>query len=327
MKLKSIISVLALLALSIAPVKAQFDGARIYWPLPKNSNAVSIHYINGTANASWNVWNQVQGDVDIGSDLYLGTYMRNQPLFGRSVHWLLIVPVGTLQTDSSLPLSTNDDFVKGFGDVTFGATVNLIGAPEMKAKEWLRHDLGFSANIGAHIYFPVGNYDENEALNMGSNQWRVRFSAPMIKSVGPWIPGKRTTLEVVPSVMIYGDNDNNLGNRVEQNPSYAIETHLTRDLTRKVYVSLDHTWIGGGDQTLTDVTSGAFVRETEGLGAQALGATVNWQIYDGLNLSVTHMQTLSSSADPFDLEGSLTKVTLTYGWHDVLERIKKFQGD
>ena len=327
MKTKLIITILALMTLLIAPARAQFDGPRVYWPLPKNSNAVSVHYVNGTANASWNVWNQVQGDVDIDSDFFIGTYIRNQPIFGRAAYWQLIVPVGTLRTDSPLPLSTNDNFVKGFGDPAFGVTINLFGTPELMAKEWLRHDLDFSANIGALIYFPLGNYNENEALNVGSNQWRIRLSAPLLKSFGAWVPGKRTTLEVTPSVMIYGDNDNNLGNRIEQDPTYAIEAHLTRDLTRKVFLSLDYTWLGGGDQTYTDITSGAFVRETDGLGAQALGATVNWQIDDGLNLSLTHMQTLSSSADPFDLEGSLTKVTLTYGWHDVLERIKKFQGD
>lgn len=327
MNLKLIISALALLALTIAPARAQFDGPRIYWPLPRNSNAVSVHYVNGTANASWNVWNQVQGDVDISSDFFIGTYIRNQPFFGRSVYWQLIVPVGTLKTDTPFPLSTNDDFVQGFGDPAFGATVNIFGSPEMMAKDWVRHEMDFSANVGVLIYFPIGSYDQNESLNIGSNQWRIRLSAPLLKSIGPWIPGKRTTLEVTPSVMIYGDNNNNLGNRVEQDPSYAIEAHLTRDLTRKVFLSVDYTWIGGGDQTLTDATSGAFVRATDGLGAQALGATANWQIYDGLNLSLTHMQTLSSSADPFDLEGSLTKVTLTYGWHDVLERIKKFQGE
>ena len=327
MNLKSIIGAITVLIFSITPVYAQFDGPRVYWPLPKNSNAVSVHYINGTANASWNVWNQVQGDVDINSDFFIATYTRNQPFFGRSIHWRLDLPVGTLQTNTPFPLSTNDDFVQGFGDPTFGATINLIGAPEMMAKDFIRHELDLSVNLGALIYFPIGNYDENEALNIGSNQWRVRLSAPIAKSIGPWIPGKRTTLEVVPAVMIFGDNNNSLGNRIEQDPSYFIEAHLTRDLTRKVFASIDYTWIGGGDQTLTDVTSGVFVRETEGLGAQALGATINWQIYDGLNLSLTHMQTLSSSADPFDLEGSLTKVTMTYGWHDVLERIKNFQGD
>ncbi len=325
--MKKLISFLTLLLLLVTPAYAQFDGPRTYWPMPKNYNVVAAHYINGTANASWSVWNQVQANVDIDSDLFLLTYTRNQVFFGRAVYWQLVVPAGTLKTDSPLPLSTNDDFVKGLGDPSFGATINLVGVPAMKAKDFLRHDLDFSANLGAMIYFPFGQYNENEALNVGSNQWRIRFSAPMVKSIGPWVPGKRTTLEVVPSLMLYGANDNNLGNRIEQDPTFAIEAHLTRDLTRKVYISADYTWINGGQQTYSDATTGAFVRETDGLGAQALGATLNWEINDSMHLYLTHMQTLSSSTDPFDLEGSLTKVTLSYAWHDVLERVKKFKGE
>ncbi|MEZ5892509.1 MAG: transporter [Parvularculaceae bacterium] len=322
--MKHLIALCSLILFLATPAHAQFDGPRTYWPMPKNYNIVAAHYINGTANASWSVWNQVQANVDIDSDLFLLSYTRNQAFFGRAVYWQLIVPAGTLKTDSPLPLSTNDDFVKGLGDPAFGATINLVGVPEMRAKDFLRHELDFSANIGAMIYFPLGQYDEDEPLNMGSNQWRVRLSAPMLKSIGSWVPGKRTTLEVVPSVMIFGDNDNSLGARIEQKPTVAIEAHLTRDLTRKVYVSLDYTWISGGEQTYRDIDTSTVVRETDGLGAQALGATINWEINDGMHLYLTHMQTLSSSADPFDLEGSLTKVTLAYSWHDVLERVKKF---
>jgi len=327
MKQKLIIILVALSAFAIAPARAQFDGARTYWPLPKNMSILSTHYVGGTANASWNVWNQIQADVDINSDFLLLGYTRSQPLFGRSIHWQLLLPVGTVQTDSPLPFSTNDEFVQGVGDPSFGATVNIFGAPALTVKEYIRHEVNFSANISGTVYFPLGQYNETEALNIGSNQWRVRFAAPMVKSIGPWIPGKRTTLEVVPSVMIIGDNDNNLGNRIEQDPTFAIEAHLTRDITRKVFASIDYTWLSGGDQTFTDVTTSMVVRQTDGLGAQTLGATLSYELNDSMRLYLTHLQTINSSADPFDLEGSVTKVSLTYAWHSVLERVKNFRGE
>ena len=44
-----------------------------------------------------------------------------------------------------------------------------------------------------------------------------------------------------------------------------------------------------------------------------------------MQLFVTHMQTLSeSSDDDVSLEGSLTKVTISWSWHDVLERVRRF---
>ena len=51
---------LALLILvdSLAPIPAfaAFDGPRVYWPLPKNTNILSTHMIRGAANASLTNW-------------------------------------------------------------------------------------------------------------------------------------------------------------------------------------------------------------------------------------------------------------------------------
>lgn len=304
---------------------AEFDGARVYWPLPKNTNIVSAHYFAGTANVSWSNWSSVQPNIDIESDVYALAYTRVQPVFGRTVNWQVLLPAATTNTSSLLPVSSNDTFVNGIGDIGIGATVNVYGTPGLKAKEFFRHELDLSVNVGLTVYAPTGQYDANEALNVGSNQWKTRFSAPILKSFGEWVPGKRMTLEVMPAVMVFGDNDNAQGNRIEQDPLYSVEMHLTRDLTEQAFISLDYTWLDGGEETFVDLTSGMTVRQTSGVDADLLGVTLGFEVNDNLRIFLTHMQTMSEGGSSISLEGSLTKISFSWSWHDVLEKVRQFR--
>ncbi|MGD2133842.1 MAG: transporter [Maricaulaceae bacterium] len=314
----------AALLCAAAPAEAQVDGARVFLPLPKNTNIVTTQYLGGTANASWSNFTAVTPNVDIESDVYALAYTRVQPVFGRTIFWQGVIPAATIDTGSSLPLPTDDSFVNGFGDPIVGATVNVFGAPGMPAYEWLRDDVDLLVNVGVNVTLPIGTYDSDQSLNVGSNQWKGRFSAPIIKAFGPWVPGQRTTLEVTPSVTVFGDNDDAPSGSISQDPLYSLEAHLTRDMTRDAWVSLDYTWLGGGEETLTN-DAGLILNETDGLDASLFGATVAYQINDNLSLRLSHAQTLSESNDGFALEGSMTMVRLSWAWHDVLQRVDDFR--
>ena len=103
-----------------------------------------------------------------------------QPVFGRTVYWQALLPAATTNTSSLLPVGSNDTFVNGIGDIGIGGTVNVFGTPGLKAKEFFRHELDLAVNLGLMIYAPTGQYDADETLNIGSNQWKTRFSAPIL---------------------------------------------------------------------------------------------------------------------------------------------------
>ncbi len=326
-RLAALCSICAFGLVCVLPATAAFDGPRVYWPLPKNTNIVSGHYLFGTANVSWSHWTNLEPEFDISSDLYLLTYTRVQPIFGRTAYFQLTLPAATLDPSSPLPVTTQDTFTNGIGDPSFSATVNLYGTPALKAKDFLRHDLDTSINLGIQVTAPWGDYDSEESLNVGANQWKTRVALPVVQSLGPWVPGQRFTLEVMPSVVLFGDNDDALGSEIEQDPLYSVEVHLTRDMTRQAFISLDYTWLDGGEETWTDKATGMTSRTTQGLDAQLLGATLGFEINDHLRLFLTHMQTVSEDGDRVSLEGSLTKVTFSWSWHDVLERVQQFRSD
>ena len=323
---RTLLALSSCVVLAASPLaQAELDGPRTYWPLPKNTNIVSGHLISGTANASWSNWTRVEPNVDVESDLYMLGYTRIQPIFGRTVHWQALIPAGTTRTSGPAPIDTSDTFTNGIGDLSLGGTINLFGAPGMMAKDFVRHELDLSVNLGLMVTAPTGQYDANEALNIGSNQWKTRISAPIVKSFGEWVPGKRTTFEIMPAVILFGDNDEAQGNRIEQDPLYSVEMHLTRDISERAFISLDYTWLSGGEESFFDSSTGLQTRESNGLDADLLGVTLQFDVNSNFKLFLTHMQTLDESNGAFSLEGSVTKISFTWSWHDVLERVSNFK--
>ena len=121
----------------------------------------------------------------------------------------------------------------GLGDVYLQGVVNLFGAPALSAEEFASYKQGTVLSLLVGVTAPTGAYDANRDLNLGVNRWNMRIGLPFMYTIGDWIPGEITTLEILPSVWFYGDNtDINL----EQDPMVTLEAHLTRDITPSIFV-------------------------------------------------------------------------------------------
>lgn len=318
--MKPLLLATVLALVTTAPAAGQLDGARTTWPLPKNMNVLGVHVLSGTVNASLTNVHQIQPSLDIDNKLYLLTYTRSQPVFGRSAVFTASLPAGVIETSSSLPAGASDPFVHGVGDPSLSATVNLFGAPGLMLREYLRYDHSTSIWFGVNTTFPLGQYDAEEPLNIGANQTKVRFSLPIVKSFGPWIAGERTSLDVTPSLTWLSTNDDSQGQTVEQDAMIAVEAHLTRDITRNAFVSLDYTYFRFGEATATANGTGQ-VGTVPSVDAHLIGGTASFNINDNLAAYVTHMQTMGSDGGlPVTLEGALFRVTLTWSFHRVIER-------
>lgn len=313
--------------LAAAPASAQLDGPRVTWPLPKNMNVLGVHLISGTANATLTNFNQFQPTLDIDNKLYLLTYSRSQPILGRSTVWTVSLPTGTIETSSTLPATANDPFVHGVGDPGLGMTINLFGAPSLMLREYIRYDHATSIWLGVSSTFAVGQYNADEPLNIGSNQTKVRFSLPLMKSFGPWVPGERTTLELTPSFTWLSDNPDSQGQTVAEDAMVAVEAHLTHDVTRKAFISAEYSYLRFGESTRFDNTSGAALGTTPSVDAHLIGGSVGFQVNSNLSAYVTHMQTLSDSEVlPVTFDGALFRVTLNWAFHRVIEDREALMG-
>jgi len=182
----------------------------------------------------------------------------------------------------------------------------------------MRYEPGFSVDLLVDLALPIGEYDSDQPLNIGQNRWYGRLGMPIIWQLGPWVPGRRTTLEFLPAVWFFGDNDDYVGQKMKTDPMYQLDAHLTRDLTEHFWGSLDATWYYGGKATINGVSG-------EKRNDFGVGLTLGYQITDNLNLTFGYKSTLNDNA-PGDLQMDVFTVSLVYGWHPLVEGMRRLKG-
>lgn len=312
-------------------VSAQLDGPRIYWALPKNLNIVSAHAITANGNASINNLSFINPSAAVKSNLYMLTYMRSQPVLGRTFYSTLIVPAGditaNLNVDVPGPITNaNTLYQHGMGDIIWSNTINLIGAPGMGIYDYMRNETPTKVYFQAAATFPTGQYDAADPINIGSNQYKLKVGLPIVQRIGPLIDGKRISIEAFPSYTFISNNDDLQGQEAKQEGLFVLESHITKDITKKGFLSIDYSYMNGGDTEFYD-KNGSLVKTQAGQDVHLIGATLGFTVSDHLNLSVTHNQTFSSGNDLTSLDGAFTKVTLSWVFHDFQEKFNNFLGN
>jgi hypothetical protein len=206
----------------------------------------------------------------------------------------------------------------GFGDPTIEFNINVVGPKAQKnLVDALRYEPGFSLDAIVDLAVPIGEYDSSQPLNLGQNRWYGRVGAPILWQLGPWVPGRRTTLEFLPAVWLFGDNDDYVGQTLETDPLVQLDAHLTRDLTERLWAALDGTWYSGGESSI----DGANGEELDNL---AFGLTLGYQMNENLGLTFGYKSTVSDSA-PEDLRMDGFMVSLVSGWHPLVEGSRRLR--
>lgn len=194
--------------------------------------------------------------------------------------------------------------------------INLIGPKSIKnLPDLQRYEPGFSLDLLVDIALPLGEYDNDQSLNIGQNRWYGRVGTPMIWQLGAWVPGRRTTLEVFPSVWLFGDNDDFVGRELENDPTFELDVHLTRDFVHNIWGSLDVVYTSAGDSKLGRI-------ETDGDSSTMVGFTLGYELKQGMQLTLGY-QTALNDNDPDDLDMSVFTISFTAGWHPLIEGFRR----
>jgi outer membrane putative beta-barrel porin/alpha-amylase len=313
-------SLVALGALGPARASAQVP-ARFYWKTLSGANAVPliVNSLSGNTNP-FDPSHLVTPGANVDATLALFGYARTFTLGGRSALFAVIEPMGRISGEVTTGGATVTETARGFGDPTLELDVNVIGRPAQKnLVDALRYTPGFSLDLIADLAVPIGEYDHTRSLNLGQNRWYGRVGVPVVWQLGPWVPGRRTTLEFLPAVWLFGTNDDFVGQTLETDPMFQVDGHLTRDLTERIWASLDGSWYTGGKATINGVPG-------EKLDNLGFGLTLGYQINDNLGLTVGYKSTVNDSA-PGDLQMDGFMVSLVAGWHPLVEGARRLKGE
>jgi hypothetical protein len=293
--------------------------ARFYWHTLSGGHAVPVivNSISGNTNP-FDPAHATSADADVDATLMLSGYAHTFTLFDRSAMAALIVPMGRLSADVSVAGNTVKQSAGGFGDPMVEFNLNLVGPKAQKSiPDVLRYEPGFTIDLLADLAVPIGEYDNSQSLNIGQNRWYGRIGAPILFQIGSWMPGRRTTLEFLPAVWFFGPNDDYVGKTLKTDPMFQVDAHATRDLTEHLWASFDVAWYTGGQAEV----EGA---EGEKLNNLGLGFTLGYTINENLGLTVGYKSTVNDRA-PEDLRMNGFMVSLVYGWHPIVEGMKRLK--
>jgi hypothetical protein len=295
--------------------------ARFYWKTLSDSNAVPVIFQSLSGNTNpFDPAHTIAPGASLDATLGIVGYARTFSLFDRAAMAALLFPMGHISGEVTVAGRTFNQSASGFGDPMVEFNINVIGPPAQKdIPAVMRYEPGFSIDLLADLAVPIGEYDSSQPLNIGQNRWYGRFGVPTILQIGPWVPGQRMTLEFLPAVWFFGNNDDYVGQTIETDPLFQLDAHLTRDITEKLWASLDAAWYYGGEATINDV-------QGEKLNNIGLGITLGYQINDNLNLTVGYKSTINDSSSD-DLRMDSFMVSMVYGWHPLLEGSRRLKDE
>ena len=287
---------------------------RFYWKTLQGTNAVPVIAMSASGNVNpLDPSLTFDPTASLSADIAIAGFAKMMPIGKKAGMLAILLPMGRIDGDFLAAGSLFRQSSSGFGDPMLEFNMNLIGpAPIMNLPDMLRYEPGFSMDLVVDLTLPVGQYDNNQSLNLGQNRWYGRIGTPIVWQLGSWVPDRRTTLEIYPSVWVFGDNDDFVGEKLQSDPTFELEAHLTRNFTSKFWGSFDATYSSAGDATINGNTS-------SGSDMTLVGFTLGYQLSDSLGLTIGYKSTLNNDSGSNDLRMNNFMISFTTGWHRLIE--------
>jgi hypothetical protein len=186
-------------------------------------------------------------DAQVTTDTLLLGYARSFGILGKSAKAGVSAGETWISGSASFQGQTYSRSVSGLTDVAIQGSINLYGAPALTLSEFTNYQQKLIVGTSLTITAPIGDYDDKKLLNIGNNRWSFRPELGFSQCFG------RLTLEVVPAVTLYTDNEDFLGRTKSQDPLYSVQGHVIYSFRRGFWGSVSGTYYTGGSTELNGI--------------------------------------------------------------------------
>ena len=272
------LAVLALVFAELAsfPVAAQDLSPRAYWPTPKGTKALVIGYAIAEGDVLFDPSVPLYG-VDSELNAGLLAYVQTLSLWGRTSNLIVELPYAWGETRGFVGDTPARKKYSGFSDLGVTLSANLMGAPSMTVEDFQAFRADPHAILGASlkVIAPSGEYDETLLINEGANRWALKVELGYTLPLSP-----RWLLEFEAGALFFGDDDEFLAGKKEQEPIYTSQMHVVRRFSPGFWGSLNLNYFTGGRQTIDGTRLGDVQRNSR------LGTTFVFPVAQGHAIKV-----------------------------------------
>ncbi len=175
---------------------------------------------------------------------FLG-YVRALDVWGRSAKVTLVLPFGDASGTAQQAGQERERHVSGLADPRARFSVNLYGAPALSMEEFQHYRPDLIVGASLEVSPPLGQYDSDKVVNLGTNRWSLKPEVGASKDFGP------VTLEASAAVTFFTPNNDFLGGKtLEQEPLFSAQAHLIYQFPLGIWAALDGTYYAGGRTTI-----------------------------------------------------------------------------
>jgi hypothetical protein len=311
------------------PARAQDDGARAYWKMRDGTHVVSFQYLPAFIDAEGsNVFapgQYIYPNSNISAHIVMATYGYHftLPWVKRPSVAAVNVVAGSVGVEVDTPAFSQSS--AGFSDPNTQLTVNLFGTPPLKSNvDLLNYEPTLTVDLAGLVAFPIGAYDGDKLVNIGQNRWYGRLALPLKYHFGVFAPGRMSSLEVTPSVWLFGENDDfaglapggPTGQKLENDPLWSVEAHLTHDFTTTFYGSVDLLYQNGFQSRVAGNSVG------EKLEIGNIGFTLNYQVSDNAGIRTSFNSNVFGDDN---LNTFVLRLQFVYAWNAASENAKRLE--
>ena len=199
-------------------------------------NVVAAGYANTNGDLFFDPVLEIE-DADLTVNTFYISYIRAFTLAGKPARFDVLIPWQNAKWEGLLRGEPATVERTGFADPRFRLSMTLLNTAEGNPTATSKTVVGAALAVGV----PLGKYYEDKLLNLGQNRYSIRPQIGVVHTEGQW------SYEVTGSVFFFTDNDEFYnGNEREQDPLYALQSHVVYVFSPGVWTSVGVGYGWGG---------------------------------------------------------------------------------
>ena len=236
--------VLLAVVASAMSCEAQDLEPRAYSNAPVGLNFLILGYAFSHGNVTVDAAAPIE-DAKLNTHAAVLGYAHVFSLWGNSSKVDLALPYGWVSGTAAAAGESRERHVSGLGDPRVRVSTLLYGGPALSVEEFADYQPDLIIGASLAVSLPLGQYDQEHVVNVGTNRWSVKPEIGISKTLGP------LTLEIAPSITFFTDNNDFLGGgKLKKEPLYAVQGHLVYHTRFGLWAAVDATYYGGGRATI-----------------------------------------------------------------------------
>ncbi len=163
----------------------------------------------------------------------------------------------TANINPQIPVPIDELSFDGISDGFVAFEMGILNTPATNVMEFAKLEPEVRLTGQFRLWYS-GSYDSSKLVNLGTNRFALEFRSSLLIPLFKSLEQKQTWIEFVPKLQFFTDNNDparsSSASKIEQDPFFMIESHLSHNFNKKLWASLDLGYQYGGSTAADGVS-------------------------------------------------------------------------